>query len=77
MEEVEPENALSMPIPTELDASDGGEWFHFQSHSLPSWGAFSRGKRYSAVSIAKWKPSLSGVVSDETSREVCHLWMNV
>jgi len=37
---------------------------------------FSLGNEYSAAAIVQWEPSLSGVVSDGTSREIRKLWMN-
>jgi RadC-like JAB domain len=40
---------LYVPIPAGLYASNRDERFHFQSHSLPGWGAFSWGKGYPAA----------------------------
>ena len=52
VEEVEQKSVLSMPLPEGLNVSDEDDWFHFPSHSLASWGAFSKGKAYSAAAVA-------------------------
>ena len=49
----------------------------FQGDPLRSWGAFSQGKAYLAGAIIEWNPSLPGIVSDGTSREVCDLMRKV
>jgi hypothetical protein len=51
VEDMVPKSILSMPIPVGFNAGDEEKWFHFQGNSLPSWGAFSKGKEYSAPII--------------------------
>lgn len=43
MDKLRKSSVLDMSIPGGLNVSDGDEWFPFQGHSLPSWGAFLKG----------------------------------
>ena len=70
-------SVLYVSIPAGLNVSDEAERLHVQGHALPRWSDFSWGKAYSSAQIVEEKTSLSEVISDGTSREVCDLRMNV